>query len=192
MFLPYTLHFMSRSLTSLLMSPEVTATDDKMKRTFIFNEIPYFSVFERRWKHLGYILGHNSTKYMTKKCYIYLYMWVSSAFIIINGISFASDLLFISTPFSENIISCRPTSPLRFWEKRLSVPSPLPCITLHVNLFGMSPCESHAACVVRAIPVEQAPVCVSSGKLDLFEQIMRPSTSKGHNVIFFSGPEESV
>lgn len=42
----------------------------------------------------------------------------------------------------------------------------------------MSPCESHVACVIRAVSIEQADVCVSAGELDLFEGIMRRSTSK--------------
>lgn len=64
-------------------------------------------------------------------------------------------------------------------EKRdLLFPSPLPCATLHVNVFNMLPCESHVACVLCAVSAKQAHVCVSTGELYPFEQITQPSTSK--------------
>ncbi len=73
------------------------------------------------------------------------------------------------------IITCSPTSQLFLLleEEALCFPA-----HYHVNLFSLSPCESHAACVIRAVSAAQADVCAGGGELGLFEQIMRPSTSK--------------
>lgn len=51
--------------------------------------------------------------------------------------------------------------------------SPLPCVTLHVNVFRVS----HVACYTCRLWTGGR-LCVSIGELDLFEQIMRPSTSR--------------
>lgn len=66
-----------------------------------------------------------------------------------------------------------------FWKKKPSVSiPPLPRVSLHANVFSMTPCESHVTCVTCAASVEQAHVCVSGSKSDLFEQIMKPGTLK--------------
>lgn len=104
-----------------------------------------------------------------------------------NVVNFRRNNTFIGVTLScfhyclvPNII-CSPTAPLiLLLEKEapsVSIP-PLPRVSLHANVFSMTPCESHVTCVTCAASVGQAHVCVSSGKSDLFEQIMKLGTLK--------------